>query len=122
MPSSPTSPEFIEHAGASLVTLNAYEERGPIRWAHRTTSKDPVDNGWRILSGIDESDYLSDPANWRIADFNELCSIEPALIVIWDLPVGTELRLDVSAAGRRVWIDETTGRPLTDSNGSPGQG
>lgn len=107
--------DFIPNAGACLVTTNAYTGRGPICWAHRETSKDPADNGWRILSEIDESDYLSDPANWTIADFNELCTIEPALIEIWDLPDGTELCLDVAADGSRQWIDEETGAPISRS-------
>lgn len=107
--------EFIRHAGACLVTTNAYTGRGQIRWAHRETSKDPADNGWRILSAIDESDYLSDPANWTIADFNELCAIEPALIEIWDLPVGSELRLEIHPDGRRQWIDAETDAPIRRS-------
>jgi hypothetical protein len=106
-----TYPEFIPQAGACLITLNAYEGRGAVRWMVRETSKSPVDNGWRIMSAIDSSDYLSNPANWRITDFNEVCAIVPELIGIWDLPVGSDLQI-VRDERTRI-VDTPTGREIT---------
>jgi hypothetical protein len=105
-------PEFIPKAGACLVTLNAYEGRGALRWMVREVSKAPVDNGWRIMSAIDTSEYLSNPDNWRITDFNEVCAIEPALIGIWDLPVGSDLQIVRDEQGTRI-VETPTGREVT---------
>lgn len=54
--------------------------------------------------------HLADAGNLRVVDFNELCAIEPALIPLWDLPVGSRLRLDRPPGGGLSIVDETTGR------------
>lgn len=104
--------EFIPKAGACITTLNVLERRGRVRWMVRGSSKAPADNGWQILSHIDDSEYLKDTSNWRIVDFNELCMIEPALIGIWDLPVGSELQLVDDELGKRI-VETATGRELS---------
>ncbi|NQX12104.1 DUF2185 domain-containing protein [Microbacteriaceae bacterium VKM Ac-2855] len=103
--------EFIPQAGACLMTLNAWEGRAPVRWMIREPSKAPVDNGWRIMSAADSSEYLADSANWRITDFNDACGIEPALIGIYDLPVGADLQIVVDERGKRI-VETPTGREL----------
>ena len=103
--------EFIPKAGACLATLNVLEGRGKVRWMVRRPSQAPADNGWQIMSHIDESDYLNDTSNWRIVDFNELCAIEPALIGIWDLPVGSDLQLVRDETGLHI-VDTPTGREI----------
>jgi hypothetical protein len=103
--------EFIPRAGASLATLNVLEGRGLVRWMVRRPSKAPADNGWQIMSHLDTSAYLSDPSNWRIADYNDLCAIEPALIGIWNFPVGSDLQLVRDELGIRI-VDTPTGREV----------
>ncbi|WP_026406540.1 immunity protein Imm33 domain-containing protein, partial [Actinomyces gerencseriae] len=73
----------------------------------------PVDNGWRILSDADTDDFLNTPGNLVVASFNSIANIEPALIGIYTLPVGTDLQLVVHN-GRRRWYDNTTGQDITD--------
>ena len=85
--------EFIPNAGACLATLNVINRTGVVRWMVRVPSQMPADNGWQIMSHLDTTEYLNDPANWRIVDFNDLCAIEPALIGIWDMPVGSDLQI-----------------------------
>ncbi|MWV75968.1 immunity protein Imm33 domain-containing protein, partial [Rathayibacter rathayi] len=83
-----------------------------VRWMLREPSKAPVDNGWRIMSAADSSEYLADSNNWRITDFNDACEIEPALIGIYDLPVGSDLQIVIDEHGTRI-VDTPTGRELT---------
>ncbi|MFC7437132.1 DUF2185 domain-containing protein [Agrococcus sp. GCM10030265] len=106
-------PTFIPGAGASIATNNVMTGAGKVRWLSREASQDPVDNGWRVLSDIDTDDYLANPDNSRVVDFNELCAIEPALIPIWDFPVGSQLRIDRPGSGGIAIVDEATGRALT---------
>ena len=103
--------EFIPNAGACLATLNVINRTGVVRWMVRLPSQMPADNGWQIMSHLDTTEYLSDPANWRIVDFNDLCAIEPALIGIWDMPVGSDLQIVRDELSIRIF-DTPTGREI----------
>lgn len=103
--------EFIPNAGACLATLNVINRTGVVRWMVRVPSQMPADNGWQIMSHLDTTEYLNDPANWRIVDFNDLCAIEPALIGIWDMPVGSDLQIVRDELGIRIF-DTPTGREI----------
>lgn len=83
-----------------------------MRWMTRGESQAPMDNGWQILSIADTPEYLAEPGNLVITDFNAVCAIEPALIGIWDFPVSTELMLHVDEQGTRI-IDTATNREVT---------
>ncbi|MET7370413.1 DUF2185 domain-containing protein [Streptomyces sp. NPDC005566] len=107
-------PEFIPGAGASLVTKSVLTSASRIRFVHRKPSRQPADNGWRILGDTDTSDYLSNTENWALADFNELCAIEPALIGIYDFPVGSDLQIAHEGRGV-VIVDLTSGREVPRS-------
>lgn len=52
---SPSYPEFIPGAGASLATTNVMSGAGRVRWMVRKPSRRAADNGWRIMSSIDGS-------------------------------------------------------------------
>lgn len=106
--------EFIPKAGACLATTNVMSRRGLVRWMLRKPSQSPVDNGWRIMSSIDTSVYLSDQSNWQIVDFNDVCMLQPALIGIWDLPVGSDLEIVDDELGTRV-VEVRTGRPIPEA-------
>lgn len=108
--------EFIPKAGACLATTNVMQQRGVVRWMVREPSKDPVDNGWRIMSHIDTTEYLNVPDNWQIVDFNDVCMIEPALIGIWDLAVGSDLQITRDADGSIHIYDTPTGRKIPPEN------
>ncbi|WP_110182651.1 DUF2185 domain-containing protein [Nocardioides solisilvae] len=103
--------EFIPRAGACVASGNVLSGAGRVRWMVREESSAPADNGWRIFSHLDTEEYLDDPENLHVADFNAVCMLEPALIGIWDLPVGSDLQLVVDEAGIHV-VDTPTGREV----------
>ncbi|MFI1380504.1 DUF2185 domain-containing protein [Embleya sp. NPDC020886] len=107
-------PEFIPGAGASLATRSVLAGESRIRWVHRKPSRQPADNGWRILGDSDTGEYLSNAKNWAPVDFNELCAIEPALIGIYDFPVGSELQF-VREGGGVLIVDVESGREVPRS-------
>ncbi|MFD1574488.1 DUF2185 domain-containing protein [Agromyces cerinus subsp. nitratus] len=107
-------PEFIPGAGASLATKNVLSGAGRVRWMVRKPSRQPADNGWRIMSDVDSSEYLSDSGNWVITDFNELCAIEPALLGIYDFPVGSDFQLVDDGSGIQIF-DTASGREIPRS-------
>jgi len=108
-------PEFIPNSGACLVSKNVVSGAGRVRWMVRENSQAPADNGWRIFSHIDTSDYLADASNLQIIPFNDACAIEPALIGIYDFPVGSDLQLVDEGAGIKV-VDTASGREIPPEN------
>ena len=98
---------FIQGAGAAIVSRKIVERTGNIKWLTREEpfAPHPQDSGWRVLSDRDTTEYLDDPKNMTVVDFNELCNIEPACIGIYDLPIGSDIQLVVEPDGRRRWFD-----------------
>lgn len=103
--------EFIKDAGASIVSKNILEKKGKLKWILRENSIDPVDNGWRFFSDIDTDEFLNDPNNLVVCDFNTIAEIEPAIIAIYLLPVNTDLQL-VEVDGKIKFIDNITEREI----------
>lgn len=105
--------EFIPNAGACIASKNVMSRAGRIKFMVREASKAPADNGWLVFSAIDTSEYLSDGANMQIVDFNDLCVLEPALIGIYDFPVGSDLQI-MDDGQRTQIVDTRTGQPVPD--------
>jgi hypothetical protein len=101
----------LRNSGGSVVSKNILERRGRLRWAVRELPKNPVDNGWLFFSEIDDEAYLADPANLQVVSFATVAAIEPAVIPILHLPVGTDL-VFVHEDGRVILIDDSTGQPF----------
>lgn len=104
---------YITNAGAAIVSRKIVERTGNIKWLTREAPIAPQDTGWRVLSDRDTDEYLADPANMTVVDFNDICDIEPACIGIYDLPVGSDIQLVVEPDGRRRWFDNKTEREIT---------
>ena len=104
---------YITNAGAAIVSRKIVERTGNIKWLIREAPIAPQDTGWRILSDRDTDEYLADPANMTVVDFNDICDIEPACIGIYDLPVGSDIQLVVEPDGRRRWFDNKTEREIS---------
>lgn len=83
-----------------------------MRWMMRAPSSGAAGNGWQTMSSIDTSEYLQDKNNWQIVAFNDVCNIEPALIGIYDFPVGSDLQLVRDERGISIY-DTSTGREIT---------
>jgi hypothetical protein len=112
--------EFIPGAGACLVSKNVLSGAGRIKWMVREESRATADNGWQIFSDIDTTEYLHDANNLVITDFNSVCELEPALIGIWSLPVGSDLQIVDEGEGIEI-VDTATGQPVpTDQLYVPG--
>ena len=103
---------YIRDAGIAVVSRKIVERTGNIKWLFREVPVAPHDSGWRVLSDRDTAEYLDDPKNMTVVDFNELCDIEPACIGIYDLPIGSNIQLVVEPDGRRRWFDNKTKKEI----------
>lgn len=108
-------PEFIRDSGASIASRRILDGSALLKWAVREDPSNPSDNGWRFFSEIDDESYLDDPSNLEVASFNEVAAIEPAVIPLLHMPVGTDLAI-IREQGRIRFFDNETGRelPATD--------
>ncbi|SJM53495.1 hypothetical protein CZ771_06390 [Actinomycetales bacterium JB111] len=90
------------------------EGRGRVRWMVRNQPQASEDSGWRIFSEFDSEEYINDPANVQVVDYNTVCAIEPAAIAVYPLPVGADV--EIRHDGPRVTIHDSAdaGRDITD--------
>ena len=104
---------YIRDAGIAVVSRKIVERTGNIKWLFREVPVAPHDSGWRVLSDRDTAEYLDDPKNMTVVDFNELCNLEPACIGIYDLPIVSDIQLIVEPDGRRRWFDNKTEKEIS---------
>lgn len=64
--------------------------------------------GGDFFSDIDSEEYLTNPDNMSICDFNTIANIEPAILLIYNLPVGKDIELK-QINGKKVFINSNTG-------------
>ena len=70
-----------------------------------------MDSGWRFLSDIDTDEYLADANNSSVCTLNTVIQIEPAILSIINLPIGTDAELIV-ANGEKMFVDTNSKEPL----------
>ena len=101
----------MENAGGTVITKSIYEGQSSLKWIYRESPSDKNDNGWRAIGDTDTQEYMDDPQNSIVVDFNTLVEIEPAVLKIYELPVGTDLEL-VYDGKERYFVDTNTGERL----------
>ncbi len=106
--------EFIEGAGGVLASRRILAGEGLLKWAFREAPVNPADNGWRFLAEEDDDTYINTPGNLVVVDFNTVAAIEPAVISIYLLPIGSDLQLVEERTGRLVFYDNRTQQPLSE--------
>lgn len=103
--------EFIKNAGGCIVSNNILNGKGTLKWLLREESVDKNDNGWRFLSDIDDEKFINNPDNLTVCDFNTVAEIEPAIIGVYLMPVGSDLQL-VRVNGIISFTDNITGEKV----------
>jgi hypothetical protein len=63
---------FIENAGGVIITKSIYQGTSKLKWLFREESVNPSDNGWRAIGDNDTQEYLDNPENSMVVDFNTL--------------------------------------------------
>lgn len=97
--------------GGSIVSRNVLENKGRLKWCFRENPVNAVDNGWRFLSEIDTDEFLQESSNMVICDWGTIFDIEPAVMPIFDMPIGTELTLMYDGQ-RKFFVFSDTGKPV----------
>ena len=102
-------PLTTHHLGGCIVTRSILDGTAKLKWLFREESANPADNGWRAIGDTDSQAYLDNPKNSAAVDFDRLVEIEPAVLAVYEMPVGTDLEFD---AAKRVFIDTATGKEI----------
>lgn len=111
---------YIEGAGGCIVTKSLLNGETQLKWIFREESVNSVDNGWIAFGGGDSQEYVDNSKNLAVVDFNTLANIEPAVLNILYMPVGTDLEF-VSDDTGRYFIETATGREIRGKVKSPFQ-
>ncbi len=82
---------FIENAGGCICTKSIFNGKTPIKWCFRVESVAPEDNGWRFIGKSDSESYINIAENNVFLDFNTLANINPSILMLYHMPVGTDL-------------------------------
>ena len=106
---------YINNAGFCIVSNNILNGNGLLKWLLREHPVRDKDNGWRFFSDIDDNDFINDPANMSICDFNDVADIEPAIVAIYTLPIGSDIQLIVENNIKTFWDNITDTGIDTDS-------
>jgi len=94
--------------GGCIISKNILEGKGKLKWCVREESVNNLDNGWRFFSNIDTEEFLSDAKNMCIYNYDSIVEIEPAVLSIYELPIGTDLTL-IEENGTKFFVETETG-------------
>jgi hypothetical protein len=60
----------------------------PVMFMYREKPIDPVDSGWRFLSGTESDEFMADPSNHNVFDVNTIANYDPTIVIFLDAPIG----------------------------------
>ena len=108
--------QYISGAGGSVVTRSLLEGKSKLKWLFREDSG--LGNGWVAFGDSDSQEYVNNAENLTVVDFNTLANIEPAVLNVFFMPVGTDLELRSDESGK-YFIDTKTGREIREPVPNP---
>ncbi len=87
-----------------IASNNILSGKGELKWCFRESPVNNMDSGWRFLSCIDTDEYLADANNSSVCALDTVVQIEPAILAVINLPVGTDVTLTI-VDGEKVFVD-----------------
>lgn len=100
---------YIQGAGGTIVSKSILSGKRPLKWLFR--EEGGYGNGWIAFGEGDDDEYVNNPDNMQIVDFNTLANIEPMVVNVFYMPIGTDLEF-VSDKSGKYFIDSSTGRQI----------
>lgn len=55
-----------------------------VGFMYRATPDRPEDSGWRFMAGLEDQDYMDDPANHGVYDVNTIANYDPSIVPFLD--------------------------------------
>ncbi len=79
-----------------------------LRWAVRENPNNALDSGWFFISEDDTDEFFDDPRNCCVAHLDVVAKIEPAIVLLRDCPIGTDVVL-IEEDGEAHFYDSESG-------------
>jgi hypothetical protein len=80
---------LVHRLGGCIATDRITVEGYPVRFMYREGPDNPVDSGWRFMSGFEDDEYMNDPRNHAVYDVNTIANYDPSIIPFLDSFVGS---------------------------------
>jgi len=109
---------FIRGAGGSIVSKSILSGTSRLKWLFRQESGHG--NGWIAFGDTDTQEYVNDAQNMAVVDFNTLANIEPTVVNVFYMPVGTDLEFRSDETGK-YFVDTRTGEEIREPMKHPCQ-
>ena len=103
--------EYIKGAGGTVVSKSILEGTSRLRWFFRQEAGHG--NGWIAFGDKDTQEYVDNPDNMAVVDFNVLAKIEPAVVNVYYMPFGADLEFRTDGTGA-YFVDTATGQEIRE--------
>lgn len=110
--------QYITGASGCIVSKSILSGTSKLKWFFREYSE--FGNGWIAFGDKDTQEYIDNPKNMAIVDFNTLIDIEPITFNVFYMPVGTDLEFHSDKSGK-YFIDTNTGKEIREKVKHPAQ-
>ena len=95
---------YIQGAGGSIVSKSILNGTSRLKWLFRQESEHG--NGWVAFGDTDTQEYVDDANNMAIVDFNTLANMEPTVVNVFYMPVGSDLEFRSDKTGK-YFVDKS---------------
>lgn len=110
--------KYVENAGSCIVTKSLLNGETKFRWLFREEPLNNIDTGWMAFGDSDNDEYVNDPKNLSVVDLNTLINIEPTILNVYEMPVGTDL-IFIEEDGEKYFINAKTNEQIREKVKSP---
>ena len=110
--------KYIENAGSCIVTKSLLNSETNFRWLFREEPLNNIDTGWMAFGDSDNDEYVNDPKNLTVVDLNTLINIEPTILNVYEMPIGTDL-IFIEEDGEKYFINAKTNEQIREKVKSP---
>lgn len=114
----PERKEYIRGAGGTIVTKSILSGASKLKWMFR--QEGGPGNGWVAFGDTDSQEYVNDANNMAVVDFNTLANIEPTVVNIFHMPMGSDLEFCSDKRGK-YFVDTRTGKEIREPVKHPAQ-
>ena len=110
--------KYVENAGSCIVTKSILNGETKFRWLFREEPLNNIDTGWMAFGDSDNDNYVNDPKNLTVVDLNTLINIEPTILNVYEMPIGTDL-IFIEEDGDKYFINAKTNEQIREKVKSP---
>ena len=110
--------KYVENVGSCIITKSLLNGETKLRWLFREEPLNNIDTGWIAFGDSDNNDYVNNPKNLTVVDLNTLANIEPTILNVYKMPIGTDL-IFIEENGDKYFINAKTNEQIREKVKSP---